>query len=727
MINQDTPVDGSKEKPDLFHREPFAKRIADKLMLPAGARSLVASLEGEWGSGKTSVVEMMCRHLEEKPEKERPIIIRFNPWIFSGSENLTREFLVQLGTSLKLGEGVKSALHKAGDQVLRYSKIFDVAKFIPGAEPLASLISSVSKATGSAAKAIGSAEEMNLEEQRNRVEAALKKVNKPFLVVIDDLDRLTPDEIYAMLKLVKTVSDFPRVAYLLCYEHAHIVDSLGKSRIPDPSAYLEKIVQLRLSMPRTSMADATDFFNSMMKAYGSSEENKRFPEEIERMETSAFRYISPLIKSPRDLIRLSNRLAFHYEFVNGEVSFADYCALETLAVVESRIYDHIKKNPECYVGHDPQNILSFHPDAARRAHEERDRILQGIGDSGKRVIISELIDWLFPKIAKNGDKYSYKSTGYGRTSGRIAEPDNFEYAFYFSRPHHLVSLNDLRSLWFDPINRSEIFKRMATVSRVKKLLNAINELINTDRQNVVSQEWGVPENPIHFLQCCAPLMDSPSLPRHVGGMFFMDFDDYFKNFIYSLLKRTQLDERNNLAENVVGDKTTLPFAWAIVFRNIFFRDKKDSDFSEKKPLFPKEEADKLNCKFKEVAIAALSEGILWRSKFLRNIITTLLHLQTEDEIVKAYCSQTVSPLDQFYSLSALLGMGSLNAEPYYKADMEFKFSKLPIDVFQKKALALEPLEEISANEFKAFKKAYSSPGEAYYLTNAQKADLHGLA
>ena len=69
------------------------------------------------------------------------------------------------------------------------------------------------------------------------------------VVVIDDIDRLTPDEIRLVFRLVKAVANFPQTIYLLAYDGPVITHALGDPGLQDGKDYLDKIVQLSLPLP----------------------------------------------------------------------------------------------------------------------------------------------------------------------------------------------------------------------------------------------------------------------------------------------------------------------------------------------------------------------------------------------------------------------------------------------------------------------------------------------
>ena len=80
----------------LFARHLFSvvRRIEAE---PSGA---VVGLEGQWGSGKTRVLRSLEALVEEQPESERLVLVKFNPWMVSGTHGLVEALLLQIAAEL---------------------------------------------------------------------------------------------------------------------------------------------------------------------------------------------------------------------------------------------------------------------------------------------------------------------------------------------------------------------------------------------------------------------------------------------------------------------------------------------------------------------------------------------------------------------------------------------------------------------------------------------------
>jgi hypothetical protein len=72
----------------------------------------------------------------------------------------------------------------------------------------------------------------SLENMLGDLREHLKGIEAKLLVVVDDLDRLQPDEVRQVLTLVKTFGNLPNVIHLLVYDRNILDAALGPSGAP---------------------------------------------------------------------------------------------------------------------------------------------------------------------------------------------------------------------------------------------------------------------------------------------------------------------------------------------------------------------------------------------------------------------------------------------------------------------------------------------------------------
>jgi predicted KAP-like P-loop ATPase len=98
---------------DRLGRSAFAERVAKDVLLPIRDFPLVVSLEGPWGTGKTSTFNLMKVHLAEG----NAIIFDFNPWMTNSAEALTESFLIKLASAIGVADRAKEGKAAANQQL----------------------------------------------------------------------------------------------------------------------------------------------------------------------------------------------------------------------------------------------------------------------------------------------------------------------------------------------------------------------------------------------------------------------------------------------------------------------------------------------------------------------------------------------------------------------------------------------------------------------------------
>ena len=93
----DNPITSSKQ--DELGRTHVAKDFAKNITKLDAKEGLVVGILGAWGSGKSSFVNLMREEFASKPKLT---IIDFNPWMFSGSQQLVDSFFREISAELRI-------------------------------------------------------------------------------------------------------------------------------------------------------------------------------------------------------------------------------------------------------------------------------------------------------------------------------------------------------------------------------------------------------------------------------------------------------------------------------------------------------------------------------------------------------------------------------------------------------------------------------------------------
>ena len=531
-LSADRPSSNPQE--DLFGHAPFAESLANSICLYPGNDGLVLALYGPWGSGKSTVLCYVRHFLEQRPEAEQPVIVTFNPWWFSGQDNLARAFLGQL-------QAVLPAKNE------KFKKLGDL--FGGFAEGVGGLID-LSGMTGGAGSKIGKLiglvtkrKPKDVPALKSEISKILREAEKRILVVIDDIDRLTPEETRQLFTVIKALADFPNVVYLLAFDREVAAQAIEQQSGMPGERYLEKIIQVPFELPPVDrVALRAALFKRLYEVLGDTSDGL-FDQSYW---TNAFYDgIDPLIQVPRDVVRFTNTLSVTYPAVRGEVNPVDFIALEALRVFLPGLYDVIRTNQDKFSGHSRDNRYEGDQKARAAFHEQWGQALPEQLRSSTRA----LLERIFPKIGQMG--FGADWLAQWRRSLRACHPDVFPTYFRVAVPPGAIRRSEmlsLLSLTETPAALGIVLVDAASVKRPDGLSKAralLERLMDHVEEDIPGAHIPV------FIGVLLDIGDSLVLESDQRGSFDFGNESRVTRVVYQLLKRVDRTQRHDLLKPAI--------------------------------------------------------------------------------------------------------------------------------------------------------------------------------
>ncbi len=395
-VKSDTEHKWNSDRPgwlpdhDALSRSSFAQRVAKELRGWRQKDSLVVSLNGDWGSGKTTLVNLIRHYAHEQSKKAGeavPIFVPFNPWQWSGQEMLMQAFFDEVGAAFRgdqiqdrqrakrladFWEGLKLATVAGGELAARLQEsLTALTALLAGASGVLagrlptgfwsnalSVIGVVLLAVSATCAVYAPVAEKlaawfrwrakkpkpTLEEVRGELKSELAKLPAPIVVVIDDIDRLTKAEVRMVVQLVKANADFPNLVYVLLFQKSIVADALGEITCEEGQEFLKKIVQVELEVPAAPEQDMRKFFQTQI---GPVLERAVIRWDKDRWSRLFDDVIWPWFKTPRDIKRFRGMLEFYFEahVEDGvlEVNPIDLVLLEILRMFDPTAFEAVSQ------------------------------------------------------------------------------------------------------------------------------------------------------------------------------------------------------------------------------------------------------------------------------------------------------------------------------------------------------------------------------------------------
>ena len=274
---------------------------------------------------------------------------------------------------------------------------------------------------------------------RERIISTLANQEQKIIIVIDDIDRLTGDEVRQVFRLVKAVADFPNTVYILSMEREVVVDALNQFHPGRGSQYLEKIVQVGIRVPAPSSVEleslVLDRLEKIQNDFSMPDLAGGYFKDVLDLG------LMPYIASLRDIKRYCNSLMLGLALVHEEVNFPDFVAITVMQVFEEELYSIIKSHRQYFAGTpnvpiiDPesQEIKDFITRSLERVSEER------------RLGTLKLLQRLFPKVSSsfNAGWNEYEGERSWQRDMRVCSEKHFATYFQLSLDRGQVSRHAL--------------------------------------------------------------------------------------------------------------------------------------------------------------------------------------------------------------------------------------------------------------------------------------------
>lgn len=417
----DDPVDD--EGADLLRRGAFAGRVTNLIdHISQETPSAVLALLGPWGSGKTSVLNFVRRRLESRG---RWRVVEFNPWTMSDLPSVVQEFFTTLMTALPEDRKGKRLRRK-------------MAAYAKAVSPLAAPFKVFGISAEQAVRAAGDllAGDQSLEARRKELEEALRAHDKPILLIADDIDRLHPDELTLIFKLVRLVGRLPKVYYLLAFDEKTVLDVLTSTQLaggdrPRALAYLEKMVQLRLDLPPVHPRLAGQLLDQLLDALISKYSVELDDRAAYRLSQAYRTHLVAHLHEPRQVKRYSAQIEALYPLVASEVDFVDFAIITFLRTFHPGVENMLTAHKAELTGTAIE--VGNKPSHEQRRDTWRGRLTQvGVAEADLAGVL-ELLGQLFLPIKSALQRMEYGSRFYPE----LAAARRVGSAEYFDRYFHL--------------------------------------------------------------------------------------------------------------------------------------------------------------------------------------------------------------------------------------------------------------------------------------------------
>ncbi|MEQ8573275.1 MAG: P-loop NTPase fold protein, partial [Fulvivirga sp.] len=330
---EDNAIENLEE--DKFGRSGLVQLVADYIINTNSKKSFNIGISSRWGTGKTSFKNLLSRHLKEQ-HRDKVIVFEFNPWISQSADKIISDFfslfkqvlsnyifnINYIVNSYLKGLNLKGQLgFRLFNSFLTYSEWDESSKL-------------------------------------NSLNESIKTTRRKVIVLVEDVDRLSSDEIKGVFKLIRTVANFRNTFFVVGYDQKYIKDTL---EIPNVGFYLEKIFQLQFELskiPETYieeilakgiLAKNQDKQEEVASVFGNLKTNFDAISTYLTGKPINGPYISSLFATVREVNRFINYFTVNYSLLKDEVVFQEYLVISVLKFKYPLLIEGIIENRHVYL------------------------------------------------------------------------------------------------------------------------------------------------------------------------------------------------------------------------------------------------------------------------------------------------------------------------------------------------------------------------------------------
>lgn len=307
----------TEEEEELSDWTDQAQTLTQKLLATDTTRAAFSlGIVASWGEGKSSFMGIMQRYLQQA--QREVIVMHFNPWLYNKEAQLTKVFFEELRRTLA-----------------PYS-----SKLSRSIDNYADLLLAVDSSWLKLAHELLRLSQRSTTEQFDKLSHEIQKLGRKVVIFIDDVDRLTREELMELFNLVRNSSNLPSLYFVLAYDKSYVLKTL-QSDGEHMSRYPEKILQEEYSLPKLAPDKMwTVLERCLNKTQLGQESPGRIRDLISDLQSDTV--LSYHLTTLRMVKRMVNGFSSRYEPLHkAGVDLLDLFIFELIYYVYPSVYDYL--------------------------------------------------------------------------------------------------------------------------------------------------------------------------------------------------------------------------------------------------------------------------------------------------------------------------------------------------------------------------------------------------
>ena len=297
LILNDWPIECKDD--DIFDLDEEASKLANAIGGLDKNKTWSLAITAPWGAGKTSFLNLLLKHISKKDFE----VVYFVPRDSKSVETIQEDFFSSIACVLSKYD------HRCSHTMKDYMASLQLIDNRGVVEKLVNFYRIWNK--------------VSLKETIKQTFSSLKK---KVLVLIDDFDRLSKDEILEVLKLIDSNAAFTNLVFLTAYDKQQVNKSLGDTSNTADACFVDKFFNLEFSIPSRPYSYISRYIEDKLCDHlNASEEEKRVIQQTINDQNLIFKEYIPTL---RDAKRYVNQFVLDFMHVRGDVMIDEFLLIQ---------------------------------------------------------------------------------------------------------------------------------------------------------------------------------------------------------------------------------------------------------------------------------------------------------------------------------------------------------------------------------------------------------------
>lgn len=644
---EDNPIE--REEEDVFKLNGEAKKIA-KVIIRARNRAKTSSIAitAPWGGGKSSFLNLIREQIKQINEDEFEIVY-FVPRDSKSVQTIQEDFFSMIACVLAKYDSRCSHIMK---DYMASLQLIDNRSIV---ERLLSFYRIWDK-----------------DSLKDSIKESFAALKKRVLVIIDDFDRLSKEEILEVLKMIDGNAAFTNLIFLTAYDKEQVKRVLGDTCQTPDACFIDKFFDVEFAIPFRKYEVISDYIKATLCEQLTA--NDREEKNIRRVITDQTSIFKEYIPTLRDAKRYINQVVLDFEPIRGEVFVSDFLLLQLVKYRYPELYKGIFKQKYLKIGGGSylfgSNILYLKTD---------DDIEKANGKEIRKIL--PVLKLLFKKVDDNEEAHcrdvDSDDNNHKNTYRRLCEVSSF-YNYFANQIYSALRISEMKVLfkmeWTDA--KMQIDKWAVSKDEIEDF---VQYLANQDMGSFNEKSF------IRYAELVTYSLDK--FPESLDYKLFKELIDFHK--VEEYVRKYDLNEevyKSSLLEIIKADDSKLNLIKRLHF------DYKQNDLKTEECLIKDKDIwPFMKKKFQEAATDSKTDE-QWLKDFLYKCIDHIEEASQkrvlDEECLRAYRERIERDPTFYIKNFVFLGMESTSSdfncivcEPFY---LQIFGDKTQVEEFLKK-------------------------------------------